>query len=433
MRVSDLFRAALPGAELRSWLPEDPRRPLTGADYNQWFLHGNNDGGSGVQVTESSAMGLTAYMRAISLISGSVAMLPIRVYYRDSRTRVLQRTVLDSPSPHQTPFEFWQTWTTHQLSWGNAYGFKVRDRAGIVRRVDQIHPSRVEPGFDGDVKVFEVKGEDGDRARLFTSFDVAHLPFLSPDGLVGLSPLQACRTALGSALAAEKVTESFFRNGTKLSGIINTEAVLTKDQAGTLKSRWRELFAGPQRAGEVAVLDAGASFQPLTLPPEDALLLQSRSFSVTEIARMFGVPSHFLNDQEKATAWGSGIESMGIGYVVYTLMPRIKAVEQRITRELLPGGWDSGSWEARMDLKGLLRGDAASRAKFYQQIMGMKGMTNHDVAALEDMDPPAGPPVFVMPSNYALVGEDGAVQTLASGADVTPTDVGVSGGQQQPG
>lgn len=400
---------------------EDPTQPLTAGDFNGWLINGV-PGGSGVPVSEGTAMGLTAYLRAISLISSSLAGLPIRVFYRGSRMRVYQRTVLDNPTSDQTPFEFWQTWYMHQLSWGNAYGRKLRDGAGTVRRIDIIHPSRVTVRKTSEGKVFEVRG-DNDRTEVLSSFDVAHLPFLSPDGQMGLSPLQACRTTLGAALAAERVTESFFRNGTKLSGIVKTDAQLTEPQATAIKSRWRQLFAGPDRSGEVAVLDSGATFTPLSLPPEDAQLLQSRSFSVSEIARMFGVPSHFLNDQEKATAWGSGIESMGIGYVVYTLLPRVKSTEQRITRELLPGGWDSGAWEARIDLKGLLQGDSASRSAFYRALMDMKAMTNHDIARLEDMDPPAGPPVFVMPSNMALVGEDGSVQALTGAPAASPDGV----------
>lgn len=409
---------------------EDPTTALTAGDFRDWFVHGT-PGGSGVAVTESSSMGLTAYLRAISLISSSIAGLPIRVFYKDSRERVTQRTVLDSPSPYQTPFEFWQTWIMHQLSWGNAYGFKIRDGAGTVREIEIIHPSRVTVAVQSGVKIFTVQGADG--VEVFTPFDVAHLPFLSPDGRVGLSPLQACRTTLGAALAAEKVSESFFRNGARLSGVVNTTAQLTQQQAEQIKGRWRTLFQGPGRAGEVAVLDSGATFTPLALPPEDAQLLQSRSFGVSEIARIFGVPSHFLNDQEKATAWGSGIESMGIGYVVYTLLPRVKMLEQRITRELLPGGWETGAWEARIDLKGLLQGDSGSRAAFYRALMDMKAMTNHDIARLEDMDPPAGPPVFVMPSNAALVSADdlARVQALtgappAAGTD-TPADATTPG------
>lgn len=394
---------------------EDPTQPITAGDFNAWFEDGL-PGGAGVPVNERTALGLTAYLRAVSLISSSMAGLPIRVFYRDTRNRVLQRTVLDNPSPTQTPFEFWQTWYLHQLSWGNAYGFKVRDGAATVRSIEIIHPSRVTVRSVNGEKIFGVLDEKG-RTAEYTSYEIAHLPFLSPDGQVGLSPLQACRASIGTAIATETVAESFYRQGTKLSGIVTTTAPLTPTQAEAIKSRWRNLFGGPARAGEVAVLDSGAAYQPLSLPPEDAQLLQSRSFSVSEIARMFGVPSHFLNDQEKATAWGSGIESMGIGYVTYTLLPRVRATEQRITRELLPGGWDGGLWEARIDLKGLLQGDSASRASFYRALMDMKALTNHDVARLEDMDAPAGPPVYVMPSNMALVAEDGTISPLTgSGA-----------------
>lgn len=355
---------------------------------------------AGVPVTDTAVMGLTAYLRAISLISSSLAMLPIRVYERGSRTLVAMRTVLDSPSRTQTPFEFWQTMMLHQLSWGNAYALKVRDGVGMVVEVRPIHPSKVTVSETPDGKRFKVQGRA--TVEVLTEADVFHLPFLSPDGMVGLSPLQACRTALGTALAAETSAAAFYRNGTRLSGVVKTDANMTDEQAGRLKRRWRELFTGPSNAGEVAVLDNGAEFQSISLPPEDAQLLQTRAFTVAEIARIFGVPSHMLNDQEKATSWGSGIEAMSIGYVLYTLMPRVKAVEQRITRELLPGGWDAGPWEARWDLKGLLRGDAASRVAFYDAMTKLGVMSNVDIAELEDMDPPPIEVVMV-PSNYSAV------------------------------
>jgi phage portal protein BeeE len=93
---------------------------------------------------------------------------------------------------------------------------------------------------------------------------------------------------------------------------------------------------------------------------------------------------------------------MGLGYVIYTLLPRIRATEQRITRELLPGGWESGSWDARFDLKGLLRGDAAARAAFYGAMMDRLVMTNADVAELEDMDPPERE-VYVTLGNFSTI------------------------------
>lgn len=412
------FAARLFGLEGRSL--ESPSVPLSSASLVA-YLDGAPTA-SGASVSEGTALGLTAYLRAISLISGSLAMLPIRVYYRGSRQLVTLRTVLDSPSLTQTPFEFWQSMVAAQLSWGNAYCYKRRNGRGDVTRCTFIHPSRVAARVEGDSKVFDIVGGDG-RLYTATDYEVAHFPFLSPDGVSGLSPLQACRQALGGALAAEGAAAAFFGNGARLSGLVKTQAKLTASQAEDLASRWEAKFSGPSNAGRVAILDAGADFQSISLPPEDAQLLQTRAFSVSEIARMFGVPSHLLNDQEKATSWGSGIESMGIGYVVYTLGPRVKHLEERISRELLPGGWESGAWDARFDLKGLLRGDTAARAAMYGLLMDRMILTNRDVAELEDMDPPERE-VYVTLANYSAVDPVSGEVTPLSGQVATAVQGG---------
>lgn len=406
------------GGERRSL--ESPTVPLSSSSIVAYL-----DGGpvaAGVSVSEATALGMTAYLRAISLISGSLAMLPIRVYYRNTRRLVVTKTVLDSPSTTQTPFEFWQSMMAAQLSWGNAYCYKLRGGSGNVNRLLFVHPSRVKVRQSVAGKAFDVVGPDG-LVYETSDYELAHFPFLSPDGVSGLSPLQACRQALGTALAAEGAAASFFGNGARLSGLVKTQAKLTPSQAEELSARWDSKFSGPSNAGRVAILDAGADFQSISLPPEDAQLLQSRSFSVSEVARMFGVPSHLLNDQEKATSWGSGIESMGLGYVIYTLLPRIRATEQRITRELLPGGWESGAWDARFDLKGLLRGDAAARSALYTTLMDRMVLTNKDVAELEDMDPPERE-VYVTLANYSAVDPASGAVTALSGMQPTEQVVG---------
>jgi HK97 family phage portal protein len=386
---------------------EDPRVPLSSANLSAW-LTGNP---SGVEVSEATVMGLTAYLRAVELVSGALAMLPIRVYYRGTHRLVTSPTVLDSPSRILTPFEFWQTWVSHQLTWGNAYGFKVRNAAGVVTEIRQIHPSRVTVRLAGGEKVFTIADGDGVN-RDYTAFDVAHLLFHSADGLCGLSKLKTFRTVLGSSIAAEQVSDSFYRNGARLSGLVKTKAKLTRQQADELSAQFDAKFGGPANAGRVGVLDSEADYQTLSLPPEDAQVLQTRAFTVEEVARMFGVPSHML-EAKGATSWGSGIEQMQIAFAQFTLGPRVKGIEERITRELLPGGWSDGEWEARYDFKGLLRGDNASRAAFYQQLMNMKVITNRDIAALEDMDPPDDN-VFVIQSSYTLVDRDtGTVTNLA--------------------
>jgi hypothetical protein len=148
-------------------------------------------------------------------------------------------------------------------------------------------------------------------------------------------------------------------------------------------------------------------------------------FGVQEIGRMFGIPSHLLNDQEKSTSWGTGIEQMTTGYVMFCLQPRLTAGEQRITREMLPGGWESGIWEARYDLKGLLRGDSTARAGYYKAMNELHAMTDEEIRIAEDMDPKPTAGVYVIGSNMALVdSQTGDIEPLTGAPEPAPSDAG---------
>lgn len=380
---------------------ENPNVPLTSSRIVEWTDAGQR--AAGMTVGEGSVFGLTAYYRAIALLSGTLAGLPLKAYQRGSRKPMKLRTVLDSPNARQTPFEFWQTLIANALGWGNGYAQKERDGSGIVTAVWSVHPSRVRHETVDPTEanpsglVFYVRQKDGGEREL-TDDDLFRLPFLSPDGCSGLSPLRSAAQSLGIALAAEKTSGAFYANGTMLSGVLTTDQPLNQEQADRTKARWRERIGrGPGSAGEVAVLDRNLKFQALTIPPADAQLLQSRQFGVTEIARMFGIPNHLLGDITNSTSWGTGIEQQVLGMVKFTLNPWVELIEQRVTRELLPGGWDQGAWFAEYSLEGLLRGDSAARSAAYGRALQWGWMNRNEVRQLENLEPADGLDEFLVP------------------------------------
>ncbi|MDM4723405.1 phage portal protein [Micromonospora sp. WMMA1363] len=56
----------------------------------------------------------------------------------------------------------------------------------------------------------------------------------------------------------------------------------------------------------IAVVNRRLKFSPWTMSATDAQFLQSRQFSVEEVARWFGVPPHLLMQTERQTSWGRG-------------------------------------------------------------------------------------------------------------------------------
>ena len=72
-------------------------------------------------------------------------------------------------------------------------------------------------------------------------------------------------------------------------------------------------------ACEIAVLEEGMQYKPISLPPEDSQFLSTREFDVEEICRMFQVPPHLVQDLKRSTF--NNIEHQGIAFVQYSLMP----------------------------------------------------------------------------------------------------------------
>jgi len=386
---------------------ESPQVSISSAEVG--LLFGGETVSAGVQVTEEKALGLPAVFRAVNVVAGTIASLPIHAF-RDSttgaRTPVASShpaaKLLATPHPDMTQFELWETVLTHMILWGNAYLWLRRDALGRVVELWPIHPSRMRAGRTSDLKkVYKLDGGDVE----LDDTRILHLPAFGYDGVCGVSPVRLAREGLGLAIAAEQYGAKLFGSGSLATGILQTDQRLTPDQADALQVRWRAKRSGLNSAHETIVLDAGAKWTQLSIPPGDAQFLESRSFQVSEIARMFGVPPHMLMDTEKVTSWGTGIEQQSIGFVVYTLRTWIIRIEQRLSRILSPQ-----PVYAHITVEGLLRGDSAQRAAFYKQMFDMGAYNTDEIRALEEMGPVPGGDVRYRPLNMGVLGttDDGA-------------------------
>lgn len=387
----------------------NPAVPLTAESLAEWLQPRSK---AGARVSNARVHGLPAYYRALAIRSGVEAALPLKVYRRNSRERVQQRTLADAPCPGFTPFLWRQTMRMNGIGWGNAYAHKIYNGADVVVEARPIHPSRVrEEPIDVTEEnpkglLYLVTDRQGREFR-WGPREVFHAPWMAPDGKVGLSPLHLFRESFGTAIAADDAAASLFANGNRLAGVLQAKKKLVPGGATKLKSRWREATAGAESTGDIVVLDQDTEFKSISIPPRDAELLLSRQWSVTEIARMVGVMPHMIGDTERSTSWGSGIESQFIGWVQTVVYPELVNFEQMFTADLLPGGWSSGAWFAEHALEGLLRGDSAARATFYTNAIQWGWMSRNEVRTRENLEPQDGLDDFLTPSNMTLISIDG--------------------------
>jgi HK97 family phage portal protein len=214
-------------------------------------------------------------------------------------------------------------------------------------------------------------------------------------------------------MAVEESASKIFANGLRPSGFLQVDSVLKKQDRVDLKAYMND-YTGSANTGKFMVLEAGMKFQQLSIPPEDAQLLQTRAFNVEEICRWFGVPPFLAFHTEKSTSWGTGLEQQQIGFLIFSLMPYLERIEQSINKFLLTPS-ERLSLTAEFAVEGILRADSAARAEFYQKMV-LSGIYSPDEVRGHEGKPAMGgnSSKLWMPVNMALASAGGAAATQQS-------------------
>ena len=350
---------------------------------------------SGVAVTDTSLLGLSTAYRCISLLSGTIASLPIMVYKRDSKgvaqkytEHALYNILKIDPNADQTAFDFWQFLTISLEMRGNAYARITRNITKKIVALTPINPAciSVVRQTDGSLKY---RWSENGRYYEGGSDIIFHIRGFGGDPLGGLSPLTIGRNVFGLALAANNTAGDMFNNGLKPSGLLKFKQWLTGEQRQIARDEIAGKI-GVGNSGKPLILEGDTDWQQITLTPEDAQMLQSRAFSVEEICRMFGVPPHMVGHTEKTTSWGSGLEQQTLAFLQFTLRERLKRIEQAINKQLLTREERANGIYVSFNLESLLRADSQGRAKFYQVMTLIGAMTINEVRRLENLPPVEG-------------------------------------------
>lgn len=403
---------------------ENPLTPLNAAGLLSWLVGPPTD--SGINVEGTNAMKMAAFYRGATLLSNLGGALPLRVYKKDSK--VLAPTpLIDNPHPEMTGLEFWRLNYLQRIIHGNGYAQKIRTSgSGRIDYLEPMDPTRMTilrgpaSEYNPAGKLFQYIDAEGQK-HILTSNDVFHVPGLSLDAYCGISVIRFAAQALGLALAAEKYGARLFGSGNLMTGLLQTDQSLTKDQAETLQSRWEQMNQGLDRSHRTAVLDAGAKFQSLTMPNDDAEMLATRDFEVTEVCRYLGIPPYLMFQTEKTTSWGTGLEQQARGFTQFDLHPGwLGPTEQRITKELL-----YGNKEARYDMNGLMRGDSIARAEFYRVMREAGVFSANEIRDKEDLPPRDGGDTYIDPLPGLAENSPLGTDKVLGGGSLGPPDKGI--------
>lgn len=342
------------------------------------------------KATASTALSLSATWACVNLISGTISSLPLMVYRTVNgersvaRDHPLYRLLHDTPNYDQTAVDFLEFISASVELQGNAYAEKKMTDRGVVIAIVPIRPDIVTVRRTPSGKLLYV-WKDGNTRNEILEDRMLHIRGFGGGPLGGASTLSSCASTFAGAMSVERASSAMFRNGARPSGVLSTEKALTKEQRTIAEQLLQEKFVGAMNDGRPMVLDNGVQWQQLTMKSTDAEMLESRKFSVEEIARVFGVPPHMIGHTSGSTSWGTGLEQQTLGFQKFTLRRRLKRIEQAMEKQLLSVQERINGITIEFNLEGLLRGDSAARSGFYQSALTNGWMTINEVRALENM------------------------------------------------
>lgn len=352
--------------DIIEWFMGAPAPQASAATYKM-VLGTGGDGGvltyAPAVVSPETAMRHSAVFRAVSLISGTIAMLPLNVYKRQGdgdRELALKhpasRLLLQRPNNRMSRTVFWRQMISQALLAGNGVAWIQRQQSGAPKALWPIPWSRVSTQLVGQRIRYHLTLDDGTSIEAWED-DVLHIPG-SPEWVdtYAKTPISAYADAVGIGLEANRFARKYFENDATPSGYISYPNKLAAgtNQADEIRNYWRQKFGGDNRHSGPAVLTDGGEFKQLSIKAEDAQLLETRRFQIEDIARVFGVPRFLLAMDE--TSWGSGIEQLGIFFVRYTLAPHLQAIRDECDWKLF--GTDQHFCD--FDPSELLKGDTKS-------------------------------------------------------------------------
>lgn len=322
----------------------------------------------------------------------------------------LFRLLARSPNSFQTSFEF-REWLGLQLALtGNAFVWVSRNPLGQPIELIPLaqHSVTVLTNTFGEVAYrLNVTGQPA-----YTQKNIWHLKGASWDGASGLNPQWLAANAIALAGDLEMFGSQLFRNGSRPSGLLTTEQVLSKAQQLELMEAWHLQNSGISNAHKTAVISNGLKFQQMQTNANDAQFIESRRYETEEICRVMRVDPLMIQQATNSAAYAS-VEQRFLSHLQNTLGPWFERFTQSVEANLLTRV-EQESFRCHLDTRALLRTNAIDQSSYINTMVTAGVMTRNEGRELAGMDRVNDPAADKLTPAANLFGGNGQPQEPTS-------------------
>ena len=356
-----------------------------------WF-RGGSATFSGVNVNETTALNYTAVYAAVQILANTIGSLPLEIrrtaaggFSDEAREHPLWDILHDAANPEMDAMQFRETLQGHVATWGNAYAHQIRDAAGRLEALWPLRPDwmRIERSKLTGRLLYRYRTQTGVE-QIFQREEIFHLSGWGFDGIQGYSPITMAREAIALGMGTEEFGSRFFSNGSNHGGVLEhpgPQPFSTKAH-DRLRKEFAEKTQGLENAHKPLILEEGMTWKSIGIPAKDAQFLETRRFQLEEIARMYRVPLHLMQNLDKATF--NNIQELGISFVTYTILPWKTRWQKAINSQLLTRQERRAGLFSNLKTKALLQGNIEQQTAFYTAGRQWSWFTPNDIMRFED-------------------------------------------------
>lgn len=340
-------------------------------------------------VGPDTALQLSTIWACITLIAETIATLPLITYKtiggerRVAEDHPLYSILKDSPNAEQTAVEFWESLVAQLCLRGNSYCLKSYNVLGQLVALELLNPDLMRDPYKGVNGQIRFDYSDPKGMKYYTAAEVWHIKGFGTGGLVGLSPIRVGLMSVRSARGAEKAAANLYNGDMRPNAVMVVKEYLTPDQRKQMKELIQQGAFTPTDGERIRLVEGGATYSSLSLKPDEAQLVESRTFSVEDLCRWFAVNPALVGHPGTASNFGTGREQIMLNFLMFTLRPYLKRIESSIKKHLL-SPVEQTKYFAEFSVEGLLRADTATRFEIYAKAVQNGLKTRNECRALEN-------------------------------------------------
>lgn len=324
------------------------------------------------------SLNLSSVFSAVSLISNSIARLPINVKLKGADVNDLQNSEYNDISnaltenPVMSKYTMMRQMMHDLLLYGNAFMYIQRSGDEIVG-LQYMPRGTVSIIYNQQTQSLTYNAPSVSNDSIYPE-DMIHLLINGEDGVNGKGIISyACRT-IKTSDATEQSASDFFSGGCNISGLLKVNGPIGDAAKKDMKKNWEQTY-GKSGKGGVAVLGGDVDYQAISARPVDSQMVESREWNLTEVARFFNLSPVMLGDLTHSSY--STIEAANIQYLTHTLQPYITLIEDEFNRKLCTGLYKK--YIIDLDESFILTADKTALSNFYGNLVDKGILTRNEV------------------------------------------------------